>query len=308
VILPDGTMVRCDFTEVDIEEFSGVDVPAHESAKMAIAKSATILTTATPKENATMPDLETVSAELKKANESLAAVTVERDAAQKARDAAIGDVATLTKALAMPADHLAYYRALPADEGKAFVAKSAGDRAAAVKAAEDADPIVHTLEDGTPIRKSAGPIAIGLAKENAALKAAGKAAIEAATMSRVSKRAATELGNLGGGDLGSVAVIKALEGMTLTDEEKKAAAQLLKSANDGAAAAFKSRGSSRGGESNGDLSDPDAALEMKVKKYAGEKKVSFAEAYDNLTNPEHPDCDDDALVLYQKSLARSQNA
>lgn len=143
----------------------------------------------------------------------------------------------LAAALSMSEEQRAYASTLDADAQVVFVEKSSIDRDVIVKAALDADPVIHTMTDGTAIRKSAGLVAISLAKQ---ADAQAKIVAEQATQIEKSraeneritlhKRAESEIGHLAGETEIKVSLLKALG--TITDEkERNGAIAILKSAN-----------------------------------------------------------------------------
>lgn len=94
----------------------------------------------------------------------------------------------------------AYATSLDEPGAVAFLEKSAGDRETILKSNLDADPIVYTTTAGEPIRKSAGDLAVRLAKQldsQAVELAAQRTEVEkssaVAKRAQLEKRAAAEL-------------------------------------------------------------------------------------------------------------------
>jgi len=293
VILADGTIVKTLLVDVEFDEFSAVDVPAHKGARAVVTKRAPILT-ATPKEPSTMTtELETVNKALTDTKAQLATVTADRDALTKSVGYWQG-VATLS------ADERDYFNGLAEHARPAWVAKSAVLRMADVKAAAEADTVEVTFPDGRVVKKSAGPEAVGMAKMN--LMLINKfAALEAESdRAKLEKRASVELANIGGKPDGKIAILKALDGKAITAEEKTAAAEVLKAANDGLKAIFKTRGTTENGDEEPVTSD-DAheQIEKIAKRYATEKKIPLGMAYNIVTDAGHADCDEKAVKLYR---------
>jgi hypothetical protein len=107
--------------------------------------------------------------------------------------------ASLSKALAvaltLQPEHLAHAATL-GDDAQAFLAKSAGEREAIVKAASDADPVVFKGEvTGVEVRRSHGQLARKLAEQNEA-NAATIAKQEAALSKAEATAEATEIASI----------------------------------------------------------------------------------------------------------------
>lgn len=129
--------------------------------------------------------------------------------------------AVLKAAATLAPEHVAYLSSLAGDdEREAFLSKSAADRAAIVKAHLEADPVVYTTTDGTTIRKSAGDLAVVLAKRGDAQAAQLEAqrvelAKAAAETERVTleKRADADIPQFGGDLKVRAAIVKAIDGI-----------------------------------------------------------------------------------------------
>lgn len=293
ILGPDGRVqvVKTDLYDLQIDEFSAVDVPAHEGALAAITKSERILTAEPSKETPTMPpdnDLANVQAALTKALADVNALTAQVGTLTAERDTA---TALVAKVAALPDDHRAHYSTLSATDGPAIVAKSFGDRAAIVKAAQDADPVevVVVLPDGSKqeVRKSAGPVTIGMAKANVMLAEKIAKQEQEAALVRLDKRATAELGAITGEQAGRVALLRAVD--LLPEADRPAATAVLKACNEAFTKVFKNQGSSFNPSPDDTAGGGDAAgrLESMAKRYAAEHKVDYFAALDTLTDPQN---------------------
>lgn len=188
-----------------------------------------------------------------------------------------------------------HYRKLDDASKAKFIAKSADERKAVIKAADDEDPIVHTCSDGTVFRKSDDPRLVAMAKraDEAETRAAKRDAELRAE--RLQKRAAEELGKLPQKDGGAAYVLKAIEDGDGTDAEKAAAMEMLKAANEAAAGNYNPVGTSNGGD---DDSDPLAKLDRMANKRAEEKGITFAKAYEQVLLTE------EGRALYTDSVSQ----
>lgn len=168
-----------------------------------------------------------------------------------------------------------------------FLEKSAPDRAAIVKAALDADPIVHTTTDGLVIRKSAGETALAFAKrsdaQDALLKAqATEIAKATAETERVTleKRATTELAHFSKGAIANVdirtIILKAFEVGILDAAQRAEALVVMKGA--GAALAMLGKANGVNPESPQGPDDPANVLKTAVVKYQVDHKLPSYEA------------------------------
>lgn len=187
----------------------------------------------------------------------------------------------LAAALSMSEEQRAHASTLDADAQVAFIEKSSVDRDVIVKAALDADPIVHTMTDGVAIRKSAGLVAISLAKQadsQAKVVAEQATQIEKARVENeritLLKRAESDIGHLAGETETKVSLLKALG--TITDEkERNGVIAILKSANAIAKAAGQPLGTTE--EQGIESSDPTVAysnLEKGLTAFAKTKNIA----------------------------------
>lgn len=296
---PDGraVIVRCTIHDLDLQEFSAVDAPAHEGARAAIQRRAPILTTESHQEPSTMttPDLASVQADLSKAQAALTSVTAERDALQKRFDYQ-GKLVGLTDA------ERAHLETLDEAERPTWVGKSKAARQADVDAALAADPVVVTLPDGTSVRKSAGSLQIGMAKTIVMQAKQLSDSNEVVERTRLEKRAATELGNVGGDAAGKVALLKAVEGIA-DEATRKSAEAVLKSANTVAKQVFTTRGTGAGGDGSETPADAHDFIMKRAEVYAKEHKVPVMKAYGIITDPKHDDRDEEAIAAYERAEA-----
>lgn len=170
----------------------------------------------------------------------------------------------------------AHYSKLSGEGAEAFLAKSASDRDAIVKAAADADPIVFKGESGIEVRKSHGDLVLQLAKQNDAMAKAAKEQADAIAKAKadleteqLTKRAAADIGNLAGETAHKVAALRALD--SITDQAaREGAIRMLKSADEFAKAANKAPGV------NPETPAPDgpkAQFDALVAKHATDNKV-----------------------------------
>ena len=179
--------------------------------------------------------------------------------------------------VALSADERAHFDGLETEAQDAFLTKSADDRCAeieaAAKAKQDEDPVVYTTAKGVALRKSAGELAIGQAREideQAGKLAKYEAEREQATLE---KRADDELPHLPGTVEVRAAMLKQVDAIE-DDDTREAAHQALKANNDAMAKAFETHGG--GGEP--EPGSPDEQLEKMAKAHAEEHEVSEAAA------------------------------
>jgi hypothetical protein len=193
----------------------------------------------------------------------------------------------LAAALLMPEEHRTHAATLDDDAQVEFIEKSAADRDAIVKAALDSDPVMHTMTDGTTIRKSAGLLTIKLAKqsdEQAVQLEKARVETERVTLT---KRAETELGHLAGTVDTKVRLLKAIDRHVTDEKEREEVTKLLKSAN----AIVKAAGHPNGTTEQGaiETSDPKVALanlEKGLVAYCTAQKITkvWTEGLDAFSN------------------------
>ena len=209
------------------------------------------MTDKTTKTEGDQPKVESLQADLAKANAVIALQAAERD----------------------------YFDALPDDTAKdAFLFKSEAERKAEIeavaKAADDADPVVYTTVDGVELRKSAGEAFVALAKSNDAIRKENEALRAEREHEALEKRVETELAHLPGDVAARVAMLKAVE--AIPDEaQREAALNALKAQNEAMAKAFETHG--HGGQPQ--PGSPDDGLDKLAKAHAEKHGVTPEVAY-----------------------------
>lgn len=154
------------------------------------------------------------------------------------------DPKQLIKAFAsLTDDQVAYLRGLDEPGREEFLAKSGAERTAIVKAAQDADPVLHTTSDGREIRKSMDPhgILIPAIKRAEAADAAAAVAVKKANRAELEQRTEKLTKNLAGTLEARCAVVEAVEAIA-DPGIRKAALAVLASGNSRNAAAFEMQG------------------------------------------------------------------
>lgn len=187
----------------------------------------------------------------------------------------------LALALALPETQRSHVAKLAPDDQIAFIALDHTGREGVVKSAQDADPVVHTTKSGLAIRKSAGEVAVMLAKQNDAHaeqleRQAGELAVSKAATEQVTleKRAAADLSHFAKAITVRAAIVKAIDG--IADEAvRKEAHEAIKGANAGLQLLGKAHGA--GDEGGPHVDSPIAKFE------AG--RVAFAKAKLKLDTP-----------------------
>ncbi len=263
-------------------EISAVDRPAQAEAKAVIMKRADITKSAVEdgkqrvkKKETNMSDTKTAADIQKAADEKLAKVQDQLDAANKVLDVA-------NKVNALGSVVKAHYDTLGDEDKTSFLAKSADDQntdvEVAKKAAADLNPVVYTAGDGSEYRKNDDHRLVAMAKqadddrkENAKLR---KAAADA----DLRKRAETDLSNLPGSIEAHMALLKSAE--SIEDEKlRNEAITTLKAKNESLESAFSDVGSGIAPTGNG---TPLGELNDLSKAYAEKHNVSEAVAQDEV--------------------------
>lgn len=182
--------------------------------------------------------------------------------------------------LAMTPTQQAHVAKLAPDEAEAFVGKPANERDSIVKAALDADPIVYKTTSGIEIRKSAGELAVEMAKQ---ADASAKAAAEATALvqkrdveleqEKLEKRAATEVPYLKGTVKQRAKLLKMIAAEP-DEVERNALLEIVK----GASAVYKQLGENVGGSTGDDATPTDtkstyAALAKGLTAFAKTNKI-----------------------------------
>jgi hypothetical protein len=181
----------------------------------------------------------------------------------------------------MTASQQAYVSKLAPDEVEPFLSKPAHERDAIVKAAEDADPVVYKTAAGVEIRKSAGELAVMLAKQNdeqAKKLAENSAELAKANDARelevLKAQVKTDLGHLAGSDDTKVIALKALK--SISDEKARGEVLTMLKAAD---AAMKSQGAAIGVTPEGDAAPSNkesafASLSKGLVAFCTEQKIA----------------------------------
>ncbi len=173
----------------------------------------------------------------------------------------------LTLALLMPEAHRAHAATL-GDDAESFLAKSASEREAIVKAAVEADPVHYTAKSGRVFRQSErelGDMAKRLDDSDAAI---AKRDVELEN-ERLEKRASLEFAGLGE----PAVIVDILKGAKALDEKRRDAVEhLLKSAKAALELAAKMQGVDP--EKPATDGDPIAKWNAAVKAYAEKHKIA----------------------------------
>ena len=186
--------------------------------------------------------------------------------------------------LEMSTDVRKHYDGLSEDDQTAFLTKSADDQAAIVAKANEEDPVEVTLDDGTQIRKSAGPAVIALAKSNQKLSDDLKKANDANADAAFQKTAREEFEFLP--EAGTVEMLKAADKISDKDK-KKEMLDALRASNKAASKNFKRNGNTGDLSKNDDDSDDaEDKLNELAKAHAKENNTSFAKAYSDVLETE----------------------
>lgn len=178
----------------------------------------------------------------------------------------------------------AHYSKLSGDDADAFLAKSATEREAIVKAARDADEVIFKGDlTGIEVRKSQGDFAKKLAEANEANAKAAKENAETIAkrdaeleIERLTKRVAQDIGHLAGETAVKVAALRAIDSIS-DSAVREGALRMLKSAD----AFAKDAGIAKGvnpGEDASSGAAPQAQLDALITKHATDNKIARPEA------------------------------
>jgi hypothetical protein len=155
-----------------------------------------------------------------------------------------------------------------------LAAKAEDEKPAELKpdeeAAKSADPVVFKCADGTEIRKSAGDVAVAMAKRADAAEKVAKSERDARELVELTKRAGETIPHLGGAMDVKVQLLKAAEAIG------PAAVEMLKGADAAFAGATVAKGANDG--SSPKDATPQGELDAQVAKVATEQKISKAAA------------------------------
>ncbi len=184
-----------------------------------------------------------------------------------------------------------FFGKLAEKDADAFLAKSAEDRQTEVDAsiakANEADPVVAKLEDGTEIRKSSDPLLIKLAKdaENSRKEIAKLRSTNSDATMR--KRAEEELSHLPGTVDERANVLKAIE--SLPEDQREPALKAISAGNTAMKSAFRSVGNGgsdaggNGAESQG-FAKAEDELDTLTKARVADKGGNYFDHYDDIVN------------------------
>lgn len=197
--------------------------------------------------------------------------------------------ARLTAVAKMSSAHKAHYDTLSDDADKeAFEKMTSADRTAAIKAADEENPVVFKSAEGTEYRQNDDPRLVEMAKERDKDRK-DLAKEKAARVDQDLTKRAEALTNLPGDVDTRKALLKAVD--TIEDEAVKAEVEKsLAAKNASMGGAFKTVGSD--GQPNvtdtSDAATAEKELDTKAQEMAKEKGISFYEAYEKVSeaNPE----------------------
>lgn len=159
-----------------------------------------------------------------------------------------------------------HFDTLTGEAQEEFLAKSSKERDLELVEIEKSNEVVYTCEDGTPIRKRDGELAVRQAKRaDEALKIA-KAERDARELTELKKRAGDLMGNLAGTDDAHVDLLRAIEAMPEAKREGMTAT--IKAANDLMKTRATAPGTGGHGNPNAGNANPEAVFDAEVKKYA----------------------------------------
>jgi hypothetical protein len=171
-----------------------------------------------------------------------------------------------------------HYDALSDDDKTTYLAKEADDREliakAAIKNAEDENPVIYKSDSGVEYRKSDGAGMIELAKQGDIDRKENAKLRKAASEVDLRKRAEDDLSNLPGSVETHMALLKSVESIK-DDVDREEALKSLKAQNTAMGKAYETLGA--GGEPVDGT--PEAELDTLAKKYATEHEVTYAVAY-----------------------------
>lgn len=251
---PNGPKGPHRFVSFKMTSISGVDRPAQGPATACVvAKRATDPQPATPRETAM--DYEKLYAAIKKRLEAMQALS----GAQH--------------------DH---FRTLGDADQESFLGMTDGARNVVVAKALEANPIVATLDDGTIIRHSDGPVAVSLAKQLVKTKQSAEVASLAASATVYKARAASELSNLPLSPAAGVELLIAVDKIS-NDALRAEVAAAIAAKNTGMGKAGQVLGVIGGRVTKNAAPAGDVpaggAFMVAVHKYAKENKVDLRTAY-----------------------------
>lgn len=171
------------------------------------------------------------------------------------------------------ADERGLFDGLNAEAQTSFLAKSASERADAVRQSRDANAVVYTAKNGDVFRKNDDPRMVKMAQERDEEKGRTEKALNDLAMERLTKRAEAEMAHCPGTPEVRAGILKALEGVP-------GAVEFIKAADASLAKAFKPSGTTGASAAGAELMKAEDRLEVLAKAYATEHKCSIEKARD----------------------------
>lgn len=163
-----------------------------------------------------------------------------------------------------------YFDGLNGDAKDEFLVKSADEKSAVVKNAQDSDPVIYTATDGRTFRKSADSNLVAEVQRGDRQEKVIADGVKLQKRSAIEKRAAEELKHLTGEDAAKADLLEAVEALPV--EKRSPVLAILKAQDAGIAAAMTRIGTTGG--SDGDGNDAETKLDALAKKLAGEQKIT----------------------------------
>ena len=177
----------------------------------------------------------------------------------------------------------AYYKSLNDKDQEEFINKSSEERAAAMKAAKEDNPVVYKSLDGTEFTKSDDPRLVAMAKRGDEQEKELAKARSINADNELRKRAETEFQYLPGDVDVRMQLIKSAD--SIPDEGvRKKALEALKAQNTEMSKAFANHGSSATLQKDGDQVDAEAELDRLTKARMADKNEDYYTAYDVVKN------------------------
>ena len=240
-----------------INEISGVDDPAQEGARAVIMKRAEPVEEEKDIRNMTTSQV-TVSKEK-------LVETVSKEEAEKASNDAVAEALAshFENVVTLTGDALEHYKSLSPPDQEDFLSKSVADREVAMRASMESDPVMYTTSDGIELRKSAGDVAISLAKRNDELSKAVAELNAVRVTEQLVKRAESDLAHMPGGVEHRVSLLRAVDGIGDKDT-RQSVLEILRANNDRMAKAFEQSGVT--GIPSPSADSPEGRLDLMVEK------------------------------------------
>jgi hypothetical protein len=243
--------VRRVLTTLDLEELSGVDVPAQEGATVRSIKNRN--GAGDTAMNKTPEEYEAELAVMQKRLDRAEALAGMSDAEK------------------------AFMKGLDPDDRPVFVAKSRDGRAAQIKEAEASDPVVYeSKRTGKAYRRSQQDLADAVRERDEAIESQEEVA-KTAKGERITKRVG-DLCNLSDDEGGLTAIVVAIDDIKCA-KTKKAAQSMLDAVNQAAGADMANRGTKATRvNKSGDTNSAKGEYDEYVAKYAKDNGISESEA------------------------------